>query len=249
MKFDVNELVSLGTFDSKTDAIKFIIMSIMNESGKPLGSGALRTLLINQGVSVSTATVGRYLFELDNVGITELLGNKGRIISAKGKDEFSKLEKRVVRYSIHSGVKEAAEVTDYGQLIKLYKVRKALEVEAITECINDLNDSYIDKMQETIDDYYDKINKGEDFLEPSLNFHVLLVESSRNDFLIAVIKMLIFEQMDIEKKLDFLDTREHGKQYAKSHEKILEALKRRDRNKAVALLSAHLEDTMAALSK
>ena len=135
MKFDVNELVSLGTFDSKTDAIKFIIMSIMNESGKPLGSGALRTLLINQGVSVSTATVGRYLFELDNVGITELLGNKGRIISAKGKDEFSKLEKRVVRYSIHSGVKEAAEVTDYGQLIKLYKVRKALEVEAITECI------------------------------------------------------------------------------------------------------------------
>lgn len=246
---NINSLIENKHFQSKAELYEYIIMHIIDENKGPIGSWAMKAALNEYEAKLSTASIGRYLKELDSKGITEAVSNKGRILTEKGKNILMEIEESVTTAMLHNNVREATDITEYSQLIQLYFVREALETEAVREAIQCATDGDLNEMELTVQKYKMCIERKEDFTDPALNFHVVLAKSTKNRFLEAILVMLIHEQKRIEAKFEILATRdmEYGRQYAKEHEEICKALKERDVEKATRLMAAHLKGTRGAL--
>ena len=63
------------------------ILDVLNRSGQVLSSTRITELLVAQDVDISERSVRTYLCELDEEGLTENLGRRGRIITEKGRHE------------------------------------------------------------------------------------------------------------------------------------------------------------------
>lgn len=247
----INSLNKNARFQSKAELYEYIIMYIIGENDGPIGSWALKSALNEYEAELSTASIGRYLKEMDSKGITETVSNKGRVLTEKGKKLLAEKEESVTKAMLHSNIREATDITEYSQLIQLYYVREALEVEAVREAVLYASDEEFAEMELTIADYRNCLERDEDFTDPALKFHAVLARSTKNRFLEAILKMLIYEQKSIEAKFEILATREleYGLGYAREHEEILKALQERDVEKATRLMITHLGATRGALEK
>lgn len=66
---------------------RLAILDVLNRSGQVLSSTRITELLVAQDIDISERSVRLYLHELDEEGLTENLGRRGRIITEKGKHE------------------------------------------------------------------------------------------------------------------------------------------------------------------
>jgi repressor of nif and glnA expression len=64
------------------------ILKILDEAGKPLGGTRIGRLLQDFGFDLSQRTVRNYLKRMDEEGLTDNLGKKGRRITPKGAEEL-----------------------------------------------------------------------------------------------------------------------------------------------------------------
>ena len=246
-KFD--NLMENGCFKSKLELYEYMIMKIINDNDGPIGAWELKSTLNNYGAKLSTASIGRYLKEMDSKGTAELASNKGRILTDKGRIVLSEKEEIVTSTLLHNNIREATKIADYSQLIQLYYVRQALEIEVVREAILYASDEEINAIEHTNEEYKKCIERKEDFTDPALSFHAVLAKSTKNRFLESILIMLIYEQKRIEAKFEILATRkmECGREYTNEHEKIYDALKQRNLEKATQLMIVHLEGLRCAL--
>ena len=77
------------TMNEKTEKKKLAILRILRESEQPLSSSILNAQLTAQGHETSERTVRFYLLEMDNNGLTENCGKRGRKITERGLKELS----------------------------------------------------------------------------------------------------------------------------------------------------------------
>lgn len=66
---------------------RLAILDVLNRSGQLLSSTRITELLIAQNIDISERSVRLYLRELDEEGLTENMGRRGRIITEEGKHE------------------------------------------------------------------------------------------------------------------------------------------------------------------
>lgn len=66
---------------------RLAILDVLNRSGQVLSSTRITELLMAQNIDISERSVRLYLCELDEEGLTDNLGRRGRIITEKGKRE------------------------------------------------------------------------------------------------------------------------------------------------------------------
>lgn len=71
----------------KREKKKLAILETLHRSGGSLSSGRITELLCAQDMDISERTVRLYLQELDDEGLTENRGRRGRIITGKGRRE------------------------------------------------------------------------------------------------------------------------------------------------------------------
>jgi len=74
-------------FNKKNDK-KLNILEILKQSSTPLSGKKITKVLEQNGIKISERTVRLYLLELDEEGLTEQRGKKGRIITAEGLKEI-----------------------------------------------------------------------------------------------------------------------------------------------------------------
>jgi len=67
---------------------KLAILNLLKASGQPLNSAGIAESLANQGHEMSERTVRLYLQELDQAGLTQNRGRRGRSITEKGLNEL-----------------------------------------------------------------------------------------------------------------------------------------------------------------
>jgi len=65
------------------------ILKVLEQSGKPMGSGAISRQLDNWGVELGERMVRYYLSLMDAQELTENLGRRGRVITEKGRGELA----------------------------------------------------------------------------------------------------------------------------------------------------------------
>lgn len=71
----------------KRERKRLAILDVLSAHDRPLGSSKITNLLTAQGLEISERTVRLYLLELDELGMTQNLGRRGRRITESGMRE------------------------------------------------------------------------------------------------------------------------------------------------------------------
>ena len=243
------QLIQSGLFPNRTAVVLYMILRLVAGSNEPMGCGVLREKLLPAGVNCSTATIGRYLKELDYREYTIQQSNMGRIITPGGRAYLRNMEEKLERTIIQTELSKAVTVKEYGELIDLLDARKALETEAARLAALNATEADMERLILSVTEHKDTVQHNEDPTDVALDFHAVVAEISHNRFINSILTMLIYEEKKIESKMEFLVTRERGRIYVKEHEKIAKAILARDADLAAKLMSEHIAVLGAAVAE
>lgn len=225
---------------TEIEPLQYEILKVIQQSEEPIGSLTLQLELSGDGIAVSSATIGRYLKELDFKGFTVRDSNKGRMLTELGRSVLAQMQKSKISSELHASIRHSVSASSYDDLIKIYRVRQAIEQEAVCEAMeHPLSQEQSERIRRTIVSYKQSVTDEVEFIDPALDFHMSIAECTRNRFLEAMLRMLIFEQKVLEDSFEALITREHGLEYSWEHETIYKAMLRGDKDSAVELMNRH----------
>ena len=170
------------------------------------------------GDSISLASVGRLLKELDGLGWTELVSSQGRILTAKGQRQLEALQIDVERLKIEAEMKEATDPENAQDIIDLLNVRVIIESEVIKSVIENASDEEIGRLEDSVKRHKQCVSMGEDTELLPINFHQVLCTLSCNRFLNSVLKLLIHEELRLEEKFPEIATKLRDAHHLVEHE-------------------------------
>jgi DNA-binding FadR family transcriptional regulator len=221
----------------------YVILRILADSADPLGSWILKEKLNKYEIEASIASIGRFLKDLDQKGYTELIKNQGRKISAKGKEYLNLLDEDINRYMSEKELIDASMPNTFQEFMELLYARKVIEVETAKLASMYATKEDIEKLEQAILMHHDHIiQNDEDCTEIGCKFHELVGQASHNRFLCSTLKLLIHEEIEMEKKFPYPSTPSQGRHYIDDHQEILEAIKDRQTEKVVMLMEEHMSE-------
>lgn len=244
---DVAMLQESDVFQSRVELIKYMMLRQIRKRPNGLGAWELPAMLSKEGIEISTATVGRYLKDLDNDSLTRKVGNRGRVLTEEGEKRLTQLELDVESSFIHKSVKDAVSGSEYQDLMDIYAVRVVVELEAVKLCCRKATEEDLKKIEEYVTEYEAQVEKGNDFTDVSLDFHVLIAQGTHNHIMEKLLAMLIFEQKKIEYNLEYLVTRSCGKRFSEQHRSIFKSICQKNETEAVRLMKEHFDDIVNSM--
>lgn len=239
--WDIITIEQFGSYSDKASCIKLLMLMIIQEEENGAGAWEIKGQLRQKKVELSPATVGRYLKELDEDGYTNKISNKGRVLTKKGEEYLSHSIESITANMLHKNMLHAVGGKEYQDLKNLYAVRMGVEARAIQDCCKEATDEEIEIIGKYAFQYEKQAEAGDDFVDISLDFHVLIAKATHNEFMEKVLTMLIYEQKRIENSLDYLASRESGKLFALQHVKIYRAIRQRNIKQATKILNEHFD--------
>ena len=242
-------LMQTGLFSDKFKVYSYLLLHFIGEKNEPVGSWTLRQDMISAGIDCSTATIGRYLKELDAQDYTVQHSKSGRVLTPGGRAYLQEMEEKLERAQIQSELSKTVKVTEYSELIDLLDARKALETEAARLAAQNATDDELQKLLKTVSSHQDTVRRNEDPTNVALDFHATVAEISHNRFIRSILNMLIYEEKRIEGKMETLVTRERGRIYVKEHEQIADAICRHDVEEAAKLMNDHISTLCLAVGE
>lgn len=242
-------LMKTGCFKSRLELVYYLLMKCIGEGEGPAGSWSLKASLSRYGLEYSTATVGRYLKELDDKEYTVQKGNQGRVLTPAGSAWLGGMEEMLDRARMRNQMAQAMQVTEYDELIDLLNVRRILETEAARLAALNAGKEDLALLEQSVKIHREYVMENQDPTDPALDFHAVIAQISHNKFILALLNMLIFEEKKIEAVFETLVTRERGKIYVKEHEDIARAIQKKDAKKAAELMQTHIEELCAAIEE
>ena len=102
-------LMRTGLFSSRTKMISYLLLRFIADKDEPAGSWVLREDLLSFGIDCSTATIGRYLKELDYREYTVQKSNQGRVLTPIGQAHLEELEERLERTRMQEKAEQGHE--------------------------------------------------------------------------------------------------------------------------------------------
>lgn len=242
------DLMNVSFFTSKAEISNYLILKYLLKKNEPVGSWILKVMLELKNVIVSTATIGRFLKDLDSKGYTELVGAQGRVITSQGAAYITDLSDKVRREQRQKKMMEAAQPQNYQELIDLMRTRKVLECETARMAAIRANSSNIKALERTISRHEMCLDNHSDPTAPAFDFHSKVAEASNIRFLIASLEILVHEELDLSSQ--FMEiTKERSAYYAQHHRRIAEAIKRGDPDEAENQMRIHMDAMIDDLLK
>lgn len=240
-------LMQTGVFRTENDAVIFLLTRIIENNETPVGAWTLKEELEKYGLNYGTATVGRYLKELDFKGMTEQKSNQGRVLTAQGREWLTRVSDNVARAQMHNESSKALKIDSYTDLVDLIQARKAIEVAAVRLAVEHATEDDLSRLKYAVMLHYRCVAEKRDPTDPALDFHSLVAEISHNRFIKTMLDMLIFEERCIEDTMEQLVTRERGETYVVEHDDISNAIAERNMEQAVTLMDRHLDTLLDAV--
>jgi DNA-binding FadR family transcriptional regulator len=224
--------------------MEMVTLALIESEQQPVGAARLAEAWRDAGLPGAEATAGRFLRELDGRGLTRLhRTTKGRVLTDQGKESLQRLVQQ--RRLDEHGAKlwSAVNSTDIADLIDLLYVRRAVETESARLAAMRATDDELDALAAAAATHVPEATLGHETTTPSMKFHRMVAEASHNRILIAVGMLLLDPINDrLEKILEYI-ARDSGLTLyqVSDHEKLAEALKRRDVDSAELIMRHHID--------
>ncbi|NLX85348.1 MAG: FCD domain-containing protein [Synergistaceae bacterium] len=224
--------------EKKTNSNEYPVLKIMNESEDPLGAGAVGEKLAEQQIFISEAGIGRLLRALRQEGLLDRVGFQGHVISESGKERLKKLESNLnVREALKLMLSRTGPLKDHN-LIDLLIARRALEREAAYQAALTATEKEINKLGKIISSQYEEMGKNKGYADLSSSFHQEIVNISH-----VPILRILYDFLGLTTQLQdfFIGTfKMFNEPLNISHEKVFEAIRNRDPERAANLMEEHL---------
>jgi DNA-binding FadR family transcriptional regulator len=222
------------------DEKELIILEIIQDTEEPIGSWALADLLAEKGYSISTATVGRMLNKLENLGYLKKEKYKGRIITDKGEKAIKDMN---LIHKINYHKKELEKYINTRVLedfLMVLEARKSIEQTTARLAAENITEEEIAKLERIIEKQDQNYKNNQSITKCDLDFHKTIARASRNKVLETLYHIISLSGQQSE-IFEYLRERV-GAPYMVSHRKILEAIKERDPQKSEKSMIEHIEN-------
>jgi len=180
---------------------------------------------------VSRITIREALQRLGTLGIIETHQGEGTFVRQLSAGDF--LNSLIPMF-----------VLDPVELNQVMEFRRIIEVETAGLVVERATDKELERLEEIFQRMKEYRNNAQQFAAEDLSFHIVLAESSKNVLIIKINQIvkdvLVTSMTDIVHALGS----SYGLYY---HQKLLEALRRRDKQKAMEVMEEHINKTIEVL--
>ncbi|MRX72822.1 FCD domain-containing protein [Bacillus lacus] len=236
-------------FNSKSEHRVYAVLRVLADEDAPLGSWILKEKLEHFGIQISIASIGRFLKELDAKEYTVLIGNQGRKISEKGFSFLREMEDDLFRFQLEKDFFDASKPKSFQDFLDLLHARKVIEVETAKLAALHADREIISRLEESLKDHCDHASANADLTEISCHFHELVAEASGNRFFYSTLKLLILEEIELEKKYPYFSSLTQGRHYIQDHQEIVFAIKNGDSQSAMLHMESHMNRLIKAIEQ
>lgn len=222
------------------------MLTILDQSDSPAGSGAVCDWLRRQGETISEATAGRFLRELDHKGFTERAGFRGRALTAEGHARLAELRRERAAAVSSSELVNALRASGLRDLVDVLVARRALEREIVHLAAGKVTERDLEAM-ETLLTRYESVDSAQAAAEADFAFHERLAEVAANKVLQAASHLIQSEAQAVP--IPPAIQRRMRPVFARQHREVLEALRARNAQSAEAAMVNHLDEIIESVEK
>jgi GntR family L-lactate dehydrogenase operon transcriptional regulator len=224
------------------EVVDYEILSIMSELQDPVGSGTLEIELRKRGYHLSAPTVGRKLRELEVSGCLAKVSVQGRTLTEAGRIYLRELERDVnLQYSsqaLHRLITQGGKE----EILELLEARRILEREIISLAARNATESDLERIEDIVRQQKARVAAGGLAVEEDVQFHDAIAEIGGNKVLRSLLSILR-QQGRYSFIIPYIRRRVGG-HLAVDHLEILEAIRRRDEERARRAVDSHLRKLM-----
>ena len=215
------------------------ILTILVEKAEPLGSGQLSQFMHVKGFSISEATVGRILSQLDKKNLTEKLGFQGRIITNNGREKLARMQNFQERRKSGKQFIEILESLKEKDLLDVLIARKAIERELARLAALYSTEAEIKLLETVLAEQQELSVRKKLTAEHDVKFHKTLAVAGKNKVLAAAMD-LIRHNAQLSPILEYIRT-QMGGELVVGHSEIVKAIKLRNPDQAERAMIQHIE--------
>lgn len=232
---------------NERDKLERDLLTMIRDSGQPMGCGNLRQLLAAQGHTISEATVGRFLRELDSLKLTDKAGFQGRRLSTAGLARLTELENK--ERSLQWGAEFASALRGHTkiQLLEVLVARRAIESElAYLAAANRTAEEAV-RLGEILERQRLALADGGTAAAEDVEFHSCIALAARNRVLGAAIA-LIRQDTQLSPVLEYI--RRHVKSMVYiDHQRLTGAIAAGQADSAREIMAEHINNLMKDVEK
>lgn len=229
------------------EAVYYESLRMLKETGLPMGAWKLAALLKQRGYSVSQATAGRLLWDMESRGHVERKGRDGRAITREGERALEEWDRRLLQIRSHQEFITSLKFTRREELIDVLDARRAVESEiaalaAVRRTESDLND-----LEAVVETHEKLLQGGSSGAEKDVAFHRALARASRNPVLTAALGV-IYNDPGVSVALEYI-RKKMGSRMVEDHRRILDYVVKKDAEGARKAMTRHIDNLVRDVEK
>ncbi|TCO71457.1 FCD domain-containing protein [Marinisporobacter balticus] len=229
------------------DEKELITLECIADSQEPIGAWLLGERLEINGITISSATIGRILNRLEKLAFVEKESSKGRVITDKGLEAIDKA-RMIDHINFHKDELDKMVNTkvleDY---IMVIQARNAIERETVRLAARNITDEEIENIKEILKRQEENRIKNQSIAEEDINFHKAIARASRNTVLESIYTIISTFGQQTE-LFEYIRDRVKSP-YRTAHKEIFEAIKKHDEEEAEQCMIHHFENLTKDVTK
>lgn len=221
--------------------LRYLTLKRLAGEDGPLGAGALRLSLRNQGHTKSESSIGRLLRELQDQGLVQRLDYQGHRITGNGMEHLKEMELVARQNSCAETLLSHLNDPDPCLLEELFQARTAIECEAARLAAIGTDEEALAALMDNVERQKKHLRAGVSIAELNLDFHRLILEASGNRLLVSMYRLLGLDG----KWAGYLENARLnvGSSLGVDHFRLIEAIRQKDPEKAAGEMRRHMENT------
>jgi GntR family transcriptional repressor for pyruvate dehydrogenase complex len=219
--------------------LSYEILSIMSELPNPMGSGTLEIELRKRGYHLSAPTIGRKLREIEVSGYLAKVGVQGRTLTEAGRIHLRELEREVNLQCSSEALHRLIAHGNREEILDLLEARRILEREIIRLAVRKATDSDLARIEDIIRQQEDRVAAGGLAVKEDVQFHDAIAEIGGSKVLRLLLSILR-HQGQYSFIISYIRSRVGGRLVV-DHREILEAMRRREVDRAQRAIDSHLQ--------
>ncbi|MFZ7102826.1 MAG: FCD domain-containing protein [Peptococcaceae bacterium] len=225
---------------------KYYVLDIIDRSNTPLGANQIKKELLDVGINISEATVGRILFGLDQEGLTEKLGFKGRVLTEAGENALRELKAQKERKEYGEEFLKILDNISEQELVDILIARRVIESQLARMAALNITPELAAQMEQVIEMQAKYHNKG---IAPEydVQFHKLIATAAGNKILDAMMD-LIRQDAQLTPSLEYI-RKTVKSSIMVDHKKIVDGIVNRDPDAAENAMIEHIDNLIRDVNK
>lgn len=211
-----------------------LLLQTINEFNSPVGANYLSSKL-----DISPATIGRQLKKLEDNGYLTCIGNKGRILTEKGKSFLTNLNSLEVQKSAARNLIDYSSEASSRRIHEILQIRQLIESYTVTNACENATDEQLEFLELLSMEHLLELKKGNNGAEQDLKIHLAIAEFSKNEIAHQILKILLADN-NVYSVFSHISSSLKRNEITR-HDKIIAALQKRDPIAAKAAMQDHLD--------